>query len=254
VFHVPLAGGSGQPLTCDAMNMREIIRRYDERDATRWLFILLCGDLFFVALHLVNEYTLRTSLFDITADRKLPEIFQYFKFVAICLFLQHAAAKRGQWQFHPWMIFFTYLLLDDSVRIHEKGGKFLAKLPGFEPLFGLSMHSFSEMAVSVIAGSILIIPLLWAYLSGTRTFRAISHRLALLIGALVFCGVVVDNTALFKTHSGLINDLMEDGGEMIAVSCLAWYAFRVAARDTDTAPGLLTCTRRPETASPPRSN
>jgi hypothetical protein len=221
------------------MNVHEFINQHDEGKATRFLFLMLLGDVFFSILHIINEYTLQTSLFDITVDRKLPEIFQYLKFIAICLFLQHGAAKQSQWRFYPWILFFTYLLLDDSIKIHEKCGKLLAKLPDSTPSFGLSMHSFSELAVSVIAGSILIIPLLWAYLSGTRTFRAISHHLVLLVGALIFFGVVVDNVGLFRTHSALLNDLIEDGGEMIAASLITWYAFKVAARDGDSAPRLL---------------
>lgn len=206
----------------------------------RLLTLLLCGDLFFVVLHIINDYTLQTSLFDITTDRKLAEFFQYFKFLAICLYLKRARDRRGQWQFYSWILFFAYLLLDDSMKIHEKCGKLLAKLPDLEPLFGLNMHNFSELAISLIAGSILIIPLIWAYLSGTPAFRAISHRLVLLIGILVFFGVAVDNFSVFRTGFRLASELLEDGGEMLTVSVIAWYTFRTAARDTDTAPNLLT--------------
>lgn len=222
------------------MNTHELIGQYDEREAPRFLLLLLLGDLFFVVLHIINEYTLQTSLLDITADRKLPEFFQYFKFLAICLFLKRAADRRGQWQFYSWILFFTYLLLDDSMKIHEKCGKLLTKLPDLEPLFGLDMHNFGELAVSLIAGSILIIPLIWAYLSGTSAFRAISHRLVVLIGILVFFGVAVDNFSLFRTDFRLAGELIEDGGEMLAVSVIDWYTFRAAVRDTDTAPNLLT--------------
>jgi hypothetical protein len=222
------------------MNIHEFIKQHDERKATRFLLLLLLGDLFFVILHIINEYTLQTSLFDVTADRKLPEIYQYFKFAAICLLLKHAAGKRTARQYYAWIAFFTYLLLDDSLRIHDKMEKVLAKLFTFEPMFGLTLKNYGELAVSAIAGSILLIPLLWAYLTGSRAFRAISHRLVVLIGLLVFFGVVVDvGRGVVNIHIGMFMDLIEDGGEMIAASLITWYAFKVAARDGDSAPRLL---------------
>ena len=174
------------------MNAHEFIGQFDERGASRFLTLLLLGDLVFVILHVINEHTLQTSLIDITADRKLPEIYQYFKFAGICLLLKHAADKRTAKQYYAWIAFFAYLLLDDALRIHDKLAKVLAKLFTFEPLFGLTLKNYGELAVSGIAGSILFFPLLWAYLTGSRTFRAISHRLVVLIGLLVFFGVVVD--------------------------------------------------------------
>ncbi|GEM_PF-3982062 len=58
------------------MNAHEFIGQFDERGASRFLTLLLLGDLVFVILHVINEHTLQTSLIDITADRKLPEIYQ----------------------------------------------------------------------------------------------------------------------------------------------------------------------------------
>lgn len=223
------------------MKIHELLRKYDNRHATPLLILLVCGDLFFMALHIVNAYTLDTSLFDITADRKLPEIYQYLKFIAVCLLLKHAAETHRCRQHYAWIVFFVYLLLDDSLKIHEKCGKFIANHIPFEPLFGLSMHNFAELAVSVIAASLLIFPLLWAYGTGSRTFRAISHRLVLLVGALVSFGVLVDVAGgmLFTSTSGLAMELLEDGGEMVSVSAITWYAFRTASSNRNTAPGLL---------------
>lgn len=107
------------------------------------------------------------------------------------------------------------------------------------PLFGLTLKNYGELAVSGIAGSILFFPLLWAYLTGSRTFRAISHRLVVLIGLLVFFGVVVDvGRGLIDIRIGMFMDIIEEGGEMVAASCIAWYAFKVAAREDDSAPRL----------------
>lgn len=115
----------------------------------------------------------------------------------------------------------------------------MAKLFTFEPLFGLTLKNYGELAVSGIAGSILFFPLLWAYLTGSRTFRAISHRLVVLIGLLVFFGVVVDvGRGLIDIRIGMFMDIIEEGGEMVAASCIAWYAFKVAAREDDSAPRL----------------
>jgi len=137
-------------------------------------------------------------------------------------------------------LFFTYLLLDDSLKIHEKCGKIIAASTTFQPFLGLSRHGIAELTVSVIAGSLLFFPLLWAYGTGSRTFRAISHRLILLIGVLVWFGVAIDIAGgmLIKTSSGLFMELVEDGGEMISVSAIAWYTFRIATPNKDSAPGL----------------
>lgn len=217
------------------------IHGYEESDAIKFLKLLIYGDLFFIILHIINTYTLDTSLFDITADRKLPEIYQYVKFISICFLLKHAASKFNCKLLYSWILFFTYLLLDDSLRIHEKIGKFIDNSIEFEPFLGLSTHRITEVSVSVIAGSILFFPLLWAYLKGSPSFRAISHRFAFLIGVLVWFGVVIDVAGglMIKTNSDLLLELVEDGGEMISVSVITWYACRIATRNENSAPALL---------------
>ena len=71
-----------------------------------------------------------------------------------------------------------------------------------------------------------------AYARGSELYRRITLDLGLLFGLLVFFGVGVDflHSALtVGKRSDFAVGLIEDGGEMLAMSLLVWYSFRSAA-------------------------
>ena len=77
---------------------------------------------------------------------------------------------------------------------------------------------------------------LWAYRKGTQIFRKISLDIGLLVLVLVFFGVVVDmlhSVVRLDNAASFIMGLVEESGEMLAVSLVLWYIFLLNVRGTN---------------------
>jgi hypothetical protein len=218
------------------MTTRECIKTLNDRSASIFLILLLGGDLIYIAMHCLNTFALTTpnSLLDIHKDGGFAEMYQYLKFIWIVGLLLLIAHKNRAWRYLVWVGVFVYLLVDDSSMIHERFGRLIAASLTFTPPLGLRLQDVGELTVSAIAGSILLIPIILAYRGGSQVFRKTSQDITLLILLLVFFGVVVDMVHMAINLGwtvGFIVGVIEDGGEMLSVSLLAWYVFLRSVRD-----------------------
>lgn len=210
----------------------------DQRSASIFLTLLVCGDLAFVLLHLVNDSTTRlmNPLLSLEKDRGYAEMYQYLKFLWIILLLILVSLRKASWGYVLWASVFAYLLADDALQVHERVGMAIAENFGLAPALWLRPQDHGELAVSLAAGTILFAPLAWAYGTGTRAFRKSSLDLALLLGLLIFFGVGVDMAHVALGLGGPFDfaaGVIEEGGEMVAVSLILGYAFLIAMRDGD---------------------
>jgi hypothetical protein len=219
------------------LNLPAFCGTFNDRKATRLLLFLVCGDLVFGMLHVVNNRTdlLNIPRLDIMLDQSYPEMFQYLKYALCSILLALASFRYAAWRLLAWATLFLYFLLDDSLRIHERLGRQVAAALDFQPAWGLRLQDYGELLVSVVAGLGLFLPLIWAYRTGTDQFRKLSRDLALLVLALVFVGVFVDMAQVaFRFHVGqTTNSLLrafEDLGEMFVASMMLWYVFIMSRR------------------------
>lgn len=193
-------------------------------------FILL-SDILFIALH--TEAQLRgsqNSLLFIDFDRGYAEFFQYLKMTYALLLIALVSIETRSWILSVWMIPFAYLLSDDAMQIHERGGEYLAQLLSLQPGLGVRAVDFGEIAVSGIAG-LIILPLLgMAYWKANAGERWIFHRLIGLIVLLALFGIVID-LAHVAAHSLLGGfdwiAVIEDGGEMVAATLIVTFLLRL---------------------------
>lgn len=207
-----------------------------------WLFsrqraiILLAGfillsDVLFIALH--TEAQLRgsqNSLLFIDFDRGYAEFFQYLKMTYALLLITLVAIETRSWILSVWLIPFAYLLSDDALQIHERGGEYIAQLFSLQPGLGVRAVDFGEVAVSGIAG-LIILPLLGiAYWKACAGERWIFHRLLGLIALLALFGIVID-LAHVAAHSLLGGfdwiAVVEDGGEMVVATLIVAFLLRL---------------------------
>lgn len=198
------------------------------------LVLLLCCDLAFFAVHSANELfrPVPNPLLNISKDKSYPEVFQYLKFFWIIILQVFIAIKHSWFSMISWILFFSYLLVDDSMRLHEDYGRGLAERFGFQPRFGLRAKDFGELCISAGSGIVLSGVLTWGWLSGNQHFRTLSRDLFMLMGLLILFGVGFDaiHTMLdYGWWSSFIFGALEDGGEMLTVSLILWHMFRVAA-------------------------
>jgi len=235
-------------MTYKVITAQECIRTLNERSASLFLALLLCGDLAFVVLHLINglKPLIEMPLLRLGRDGGYPELYQYLKFLWIIIILILVSLKNASFLYVAWAAVFAYFLVDGSIQIHERVGTYVAANLSRVPTLGLRLQDFGELAVSAAAGIILFVPLVWAYRNGSRMFRKVSQDFALLISLLIFFGVVVDmahSTVRPGRTVGFVVGVIEEGGEMLSVSFILWYAFLMMVRDRDSGCYLCDCAR-----------
>jgi hypothetical protein len=223
------------------MTIRRCLEELNERSATVFLILLLCVDLAFFGMYFIAaiigdiKWVLQSNLFNIQRDRGYPEIYQYIKFFCVIILLFNLSLKNRSLHYIPWVLLFLYFLVDESIHIHERGGSFIKAFFNFTPPFGLRLQDYGELAITASLGTLLFLPLVWAYRKGSQIFRKISLDIGFLVLGLVFFGVVVDmihEVVNFGYVIYFIMGFVEESGEMIAASLVLWYIFLLNVRGT----------------------
>ncbi len=196
-----------------------------------FLLLLLLADGAFIALHLLNEGSpsVDDRLYALHVDRSYSEAFQYLKLSWVAFLLAAVARTRRAPVLGAWSATFLYLACDDALQIHERGGAWVVRELGLPGAFGLRDQDMGELLVSGGAGIVLFGAIALLHRRSGDDAKHASRDLLLLTGLLVLFGVGFD-----MLHQ-LVNDtflraafvVLEDGGELIAVSLLAAYAFRL---------------------------
>ncbi|MBS3953034.1 MAG: hypothetical protein KGZ88_08810 [Methylomicrobium sp.] len=233
----------GQPIETLAS-----LESFKQRSALLLLVLLLSADTAFVVLHCLNIVVpgLKIPLLSLETDQSYAEFYQYIKWLWVIIILVFVSSKKASKHYLAWTVVFAYFLLDDSLQVHERIGEIIAAKFQFKPYFGLQPQDWGELAVSAMAGAILIIPLLWTYKTGTRVFRKVSQDITLLIFVLIIFGVAVDiahSTINLGTVIGLFIGLIEDGGEMVSLSLIIWYVFLMLVHENEPDRYLCDCCR-----------
>lgn len=210
---------------------------FSEPSALLLLLLLLSADCAFIALHIATRIErhlfdatlqLNYDLFSIATDGGYPELYQYVKYFWVIILTIYLSRVARVPSYTAWTLLFTYFLCDDTLSIHERGGAFIGKSLNFVPPLNLRLQDFGELTVTVIAGVVLLPILLWSYWCGTSSFKKNAQDMLLLVLALVFFGVFVDMAHQLIRLGWEVDFLMgviEDGGEMVAMSLIVWYVF-----------------------------
>lgn len=164
-------------------------------------------------------------IFSIETDLGYAEVYQYIKEYWIVILISIVAIKRKQIVYFSWSLFFTYLLFDDSLRIHEKFGHYVADALELQPMFQLRAQDMGELIVSLLSSLLLFSIIGASYYFSDAVAKQVSKHLFILIMLLAFFGVFVDMLHAAITWNKVIWGLVEDGGEMIIMSIIVWYVF-----------------------------
>ena len=199
------------------------------RFARPWaiLALLISGDLLFIAAHLMHVETslLPSNRWSIAQDRGFGEMFQYLKYIVICLVLWQLFLKTRLRVTLGWLAVFVFLLLDDSARLHEHFGLAFAAATHLPDIGSVRARDIGELVFALLAGLVVLPLVVFGWLRGAQVARAISIDLALLLVALTGCGVGADfvHRMLSLTSMDLLAGLVEDGGEMFVLSLTCAY-------------------------------
>jgi hypothetical protein len=204
------------------------------------LVLLLCTDLAFFLLHEFNSLLpTRNVLFSLDRESGYAEVFQYIKEYWIAIVLLAVCWRTRERIYGTWALLFAYLLCDDALAIHERVGHVVATQWEYVPGLGLRPQDFGELTVSAIIGTAFLVLITYFYVRGSNNARNVSKDLVLLLGLLIFFGVLID-----MVHIAIGNlpvkglTIIEDGGEMISMSMIVSYVVHLLEGQGHV-PGLL---------------
>lgn len=207
-----------------------------EKSASLFLFLLIFSDFIYIGLHSFNSLTpiLNSVIWDIESDWSYSEVFQYFKWMWVIILLLFVAKARWSLSYLAWLLVFSYILLDDSLMLHDNFADFVNSELSYTPPFGLSLYGLAELVFSAIIGGVLLMFVFISYWRGSSSFKKISLDLLLLFAFLVFFGVAVDFIHIsfnFEGFGKFLIGVIEDGGEMFVASLIVWYVFLLSVRE-----------------------
>ncbi|MBD1805808.1 hypothetical protein H6F98_10135 [Microcoleus sp. FACHB-SPT15] len=208
------------------------------KNTTRLLYLFLATDVIFILLHILYLPTDFASnpYLSIEKDQGYAELFQYIKEYWIALILSFLAWKNRSYLYLSWSILFCYLLLDDAISIHERIGSKISYRLAFSPAFNLRAVDFGELIVSACVGLFFLICIATAYRFSDRLSKKNSRYLIIFLLALALFGIVVDmlHIALQSPYWEPSLALIEDAGEMIVMSFIAWFVFNISEGSSRT--------------------
>jgi hypothetical protein len=210
----------------------------DKNYSIKLLYLLLATDVIFLVIHVIYSYSgiLSNPRFSLEVDRGYSELFQYLKEYWIILLLGFLAVQKRSPLYLAWSLLFSYLLLDDSIEIHENLGLAISNQLAFSSALNLRAKDFGELIVSASVGLFFLILISIAYRFGDRTSRKTSKHLIVMLFGLALFGIVVDMIHI-AVQSPLLDPLftiLEDGGEMVVMSVIASFVFLLPERSSES--------------------
>ena len=229
------------------MSISSLMSNFSNNDSNRFLLFILAVDLIFIGIHLAMKLEVieMPGKFWLDWEGGYTEYFQYLKYIGIILCSVYLVLVRREPSFLPWAFLFFVLLLDDAFTFHERGGEFLVDYFGIQPQFGLRAVDFGELYYHALVGALFSIFIGIAFIKGSRNFKKICLDIFLLFTFFVLFGVIIDMVHSYFNHVDTLSDalvLIEDGGEMIALSLIVWYFYFVAKKHPEEGPFLISNT------------
>jgi hypothetical protein len=210
------------------------------------LFLLLLADLFFIMLHVFHKLppiehaipVFEDKVFSISQDRGLAESFGYVQELWILVAFGWLVFQHRKPQYWGWSLLFIYFLLDDMLGFHEwmgdNIGPAMNNILANTRLHGMKMDSLGELAGISVIGLFFFIILFTTFRKSDADTKKNFRIITLLVAALLFFGVFLDFADTFLPPIESLKSiarLVEDGGEMLATSFIAWYAYLLAGLD-----------------------
>lgn len=210
-------------------------------------FLLL--DFLVIAVHvafgfavLSGNYAAWPDIFNIGRDWSAGEILNYAKWVLLLVVLVRYYRQGSDNVALALIVLFAISFLDDSLRLHEAGGDFFVAWWGAAAENENVISFAGEFLVWCLLGSIVAGFLFkaWRRTSYVQWARAMPS--IALFALVVFCAIVLDFVHTLRPERSLgagLLGLLEDGGEMIALTLLVAHVnlqYRTYRSDERNAP------------------
>lgn len=169
------------------------------------------------------------SIWRVETDRGIPELFGYVKELSAAAALYGCFRHGREVAYAGWSLAFLSVFLDDALQLHEVFGRLLLAHGELPAVFSVDAKLYSESVFWLLVGLPLGVWLGRLYIIEPST-RHLSRRLfVLFVFLLAFAGIAdgvhaYGDTLTPESRFGAeLLTLLEDGGEMIALSCLTAY-------------------------------
>lgn len=215
---------------------------FNYKKSNRLIILLLALDIFFILTHVLFIYLIYirvqfdwsiTRPFQLNKDGGYPELFQYLKYLIIICTTIYIMFYKRIYNYLSWLLLFILLLFDDAFQFHERFAVWVVEKYNYTSILGLRPQDLGELTYLVVFGPILLIFLILGYYYGNIKIKKTFIDLGLLFALFLFFGVVID---MFHQVVGdnryviLFMIVLEDGGEMFALSFLTWYFYFLCLR------------------------
>lgn len=193
------------------------------------LLLLLGGDCIYLVIHIawLQLPGISLDLYSLYRDRSYAEFFQYMKYCWGAGVLGYFSLRYRSISCIGWAILFGYMLLDDSMWLHEWAGGLISASLNIPQIGGMPGASLGEVVYAVCALAVLSLPLVAGWLWDDHYWRGMHRHLfiMLLVLAMFSLGVDVIGEIYLILHIPLVT-IIEDLGEMYSVSVMVWIAVR----------------------------
>lgn len=192
---------------------------------------LLAVDFAFIILHTLKSLDyLSNPNFSVTKNFGYGESFMYLNELFIIGCFLWLGFKFLRPVFFSWAAIFVYVLLDDSLEVHETIGYYFGGwLKDHTNIIPVVAKESAEISSFALFGIILFTPLLLAYTkTKNKHLKIATQDLLILLGGLLFFGIGIDFLNIFFETGHFLNGflgLLEDAGEMVMMSLIAWYSW-----------------------------
>ena len=205
-----------------------MLKNIKERRLFPTLIFITIG---FIIVHLFHTYygVPASDMFDLEIDNNYPEFFLYIQELAIAVLLFLMYRHSNQLLYLAWGLIFVYILLDDSLLLHERIGVYLVERFDVQNNFGVRGRDITEVIVQLFFGIPLILFMVWAHFFRSDRFaRKVSAWLFALFALLVSFAIVLDwfHVKIMIIDLKPVLGTIEDGAEMFVLTGILWYAFR----------------------------
>lgn len=203
------------------------------RSASLLLLLLLCSDLAFNVLHILQHTVVPDSSIYYVRIHDYLDIYHFVKLfwiVVLWIYILKLTAYPG---YLSWILLFSLLLLDDTLLIHQTlGDRISLKSTTLFQNLSISPRMF-QLAFLAFAGFGLLAVVAMVYFRSPVDFRKITNDLALFFVALIFFGLIADFAAVLNLGAAVILGMViiEDAGEMVIFSIIIWYLFGAALQN-----------------------
>lgn len=206
---------------------------------TKLLTLIILTDFAFILLHFVHFRFgfLADVKWSLSEERGYSEIFQYIQLAWITITLGLYFIKTSTAIYSIWSFLFFYLLLDDSLQIHENVGWYVANIFDFKDAFNLRSYDFGEIIVYITSGLSFLFAIIFSYQKSGPKARAISNNILFLLVTFVFFGFGIDmlGNIIYKifritndaSFASIFIEIVEDGGEMLVIGITTWYVLTI---------------------------